>query len=163
MYRLLDTYNVDTLTGFALSMAAKIAVNRYATAWEHFHAIQAADYEPLNNYDMTETDTPMLTKSFDTDQTITDTGSNSGSVYGFNSGTAVPQTSGTDGNTRTITGLGTKNVETQGGSRTLTRSGNIGITTSQQMAESELKLWKWTFIQAVYEDLDRLITVPIYD
>lgn len=46
--------------------------------------------------------------------------------------------------------------------RGLTRSGNIGVTTSQQMIESERKLYSWDFFLSVFEDLDEVLTLPIF-
>ena len=44
----------------------------------------------------------------------------------------------------------------------LTRSGNIGVTTTQQMAESDLKLWKWNFFYEVFSDIDNVFTISTY-
>ena len=45
----------------------------------------------------------------------------------------------------------------------MTRKGNIGVTTSQQMLESEIVLRnKYTFWEIVFTDLDRFLTLPIY-
>ena len=45
----------------------------------------------------------------------------------------------------------------------LTRSGNIGVTTSQQMIESERELWTWNFFQnVVFPDLTKLLALRIY-
>ena len=46
--------------------------------------------------------------------------------------------------------------------RTLTRSGNIGVTTSQQMAQSEIELRKWLYYQSVFNDIDNILTLSIY-
>lgn len=46
--------------------------------------------------------------------------------------------------------------------RTLTRSGNIGVTSSQQLLESEIRLRKWLFYQEVFKDLDNVLTLSIY-
>lgn len=46
--------------------------------------------------------------------------------------------------------------------RTLTRSGNIGVTTSQQMIQSERDLWQWNFFESVFNDLDDVLTLSIY-
>lgn len=47
--------------------------------------------------------------------------------------------------------------------RTLTRSGNIGVTTSQQMIESERQLYVWNFFHnVVFPDLDKLLTLEVY-
>ncbi len=62
----------------------------------------------------------------------------------------------------------TDNLTTQdtGGNaetRTLTRSGNIGVTTSQQMIESERVLYIWNFFHmVVFPDLDKLLTLQTY-
>ena len=47
--------------------------------------------------------------------------------------------------------------------RTLTRHGNIGVTTSQQMIESERQLWIWNYFQnIVFPDIDKTLTLAIY-
>lgn len=46
--------------------------------------------------------------------------------------------------------------------RELTRSGNIGVTTSQQMAESSLKLWQWKFWLQVFDDIDSFLCCSCY-
>lgn len=45
----------------------------------------------------------------------------------------------------------------------LTRSGNIGVTTSQQMIESERALWMWNFFyDVVFPDVDKVLTLSVY-
>lgn len=115
----------------------------------------------------TETTTPDLTETETPDETNT---ADSG-VYGFDSADAV----GDRTNTETRTGTNTRTTEgtneteynttdkdtgtethTDSGSDTdtrnyeLTRSGNIGVTTSQQMLESELELRsKWNMYEII--------------
>lgn len=44
-----------------------------------------------------------------------------------------------------------------------TRKGNIGVTTSQQMLESEFKMRRaWRMQEFIYADMDRLLTIPKY-
>ena len=69
-------------------------------------------------------------------------------------------TTDTDSGTQTDADTGsdthTRNYE-------LTRRGNIGVTTSQQMLQSERDLWLWNyFSDVVFPDLDKLLTIPIY-
>lgn len=110
------------------------------------------------------------------------------SVYGFNSNNAVPvgesnQTKNKLNNysDSTESGDAEDNVVTESHSkdgddnkettteewnkkRTLTRKGNIGVTTSQQMIESTLKLYMFNFIRdVVYRDLDEILTLEIYE
>lgn len=111
--------------------------------------------------------------------------SDSASVYGFNSDEAVPSdereiantgtnqmtynTQDADTGTQTDAHTGTQ-TEADTGSDTstrnyrLTRAGNIGVTTSQQMIESERNLWRlWDFFRGVvYPDIDRVLTIEIY-
>jgi len=55
----------------------------------------------------------------------------------------------TDSSTGTVTedNSGTENYE-------LHRSGNIGVTTSQQMLQSERELWTWNYFDQIFKDLD---------
>lgn len=46
--------------------------------------------------------------------------------------------------------------------RTLKRHGNIGVTTSQQMIESELELRKKFFFEIVFSDIDKYLTLAVY-
>ena len=48
------------------------------------------------------------------------------------------------------------------GSHNLTRSGNIGVTTTQQMAESEIEYRRNLYFDMVFADIDKLLTLPIY-
>ena len=47
--------------------------------------------------------------------------------------------------------------------RELTRSGNIGVTTSQQMLESERQVAMFNFVQIVAREVVRLISSDMYD
>lgn len=128
----------------------------------------------------TETDAPNTTETETPGVTETDTNK----LYGFNSNSAVnadEQVRGKTGN-NTITKTGqvvrTYNVTdadtgrqdlTEGGSDTstrnysLSRSGNIGVTTSQQMLQSERDLWLWNFFyNVVFPDVDKVLTIDIY-
>ena len=100
-------------------------------------------------------------------------------VFAFDSAEASPSDS--DSGTTTATGTGTSNstvdnsdtekrTETEGHSFTdrknVTASrihGNVGVTTSQQMLESEVALrMKHDFFNTVYEDIASTLLKPIY-
>lgn len=128
----------------------------------------------------TETRTDNLTDT--TTPNITTNTANT--VHGFNSSEGVPtgEQTGTETGTNTETHTGTEQraynlsdtdtgtqSDVDGGSDTqirnyeLTRSGNIGVTTTQQMIESERALWAWNFFHnVVFPDLDRVLTIQIY-
>ena len=46
--------------------------------------------------------------------------------------------------------------------RTLSRTGNIGVTTSQQMIEAQRDLWVWDFFKVVFKDVDSVLTIPVF-
>lgn len=76
------------------------------------------------------------------------------------SDTMTYNTSDTDTGTQTDANSGT---DTQTRNYTLRRHGNIGVTTSQQMLESERKVWLWSFFRdIVFPDVDRVLSIPIY-
>lgn len=124
------------------------------------------DYEPLENYSMTQTETPNITRDVTTNQNtkLTVTSDRSDNVYGFNSSSAVPASEGDSSSTTEGKGEDneTKSVEKETGTRTLTRSGNIGVVSSQQMLESELNLRRFDFTEMVYDCLDSVYCRNIY-
>lgn len=170
---------------------ADAVISVYNNAWSYQYKALTADYNPINNYDSVEnsTDTHEYTGTQSTehevtknntdtpDITRTSNGSNdsAGSLYGFNSTTAVPsdEANGTSNSTDTETGTVTSNG-TENGTNTrtdnlketitheLTRSGNIGVTTSQEMIESELELRKKQFYNIMIRDIINFLCLPIY-
>ena len=124
-------------------------------------AAMETNYKPLENYSMEEKTTPDLTDTNTAKSNVRTTGSNK--VYGFNSATAVPVT---DTQTDTATqGADTANqsVLKRTGTNTVTRSGNIGVTTSQQMLISELDLRESRCVEEmIYRFLDHILTCGAY-
>ena len=103
------------------------------------------DYDPISNYDRTETNT----KTLSNEQTNTSTDTNTigekavtDTVSAFDSSTYSPNSQSTESeHTDTLTKNGSlTNNQTE--TFTSKVSGNIGVTTSQQMAESEIALRK---------------------
>lgn len=212
-----------TLSTDSISKLAKIIEGLYSERWSKLYATMTAEYNPIENYRMTEEGTRISTEdikrtrsvndnetishggtetiSRDSDETetpaevVTKTGSGTANqnknVYGFNSTDGVPaenqtgQTTTTDTEThsgtnkRVSTGSETRtpnltedrNLSGSGNdtesqsedmSHTLSRHGNIGVTTSQQMLESERALWMWQIFDVVFADVDRILSIPIY-
>lgn len=56
---------------------------------------------------------------------------------------------------------GTQKLEKKG-KEIIDTTGNIGVTTSQQMLESEIALWKWNFLESIFNNLDSVLTLAIY-
>ena len=160
---------------------------RFGDSWSKVYAaLVASDYNALENYNMSETETPNITHTHSasndyetehrigSDITVTHNNvTNQDSINAFNSNTPVDVGKNVmSGNTRT-TGDRLNNYETnkmsgslidsETGTRGLVRSGNIGVTTSQQMLEQELALRRNnTFRKILFESVDQILTVPYY-
>lgn len=201
----LTTLDMATLAGVLMATNKE----RWAREW----ATRSAEYDPIENYRMTEemtddetvteygrthtrtdnlahteTRTDNLTRTIDNQEITTPnlTSTSQQATRGFNSssdvntdketatstGTNRVDTDGTEHNTGTqgTTGSNTgtqtdadTGTDTSTRNYTLTRSGNIGVTTSQQMLQSERDLWMWSyFYDVVFPDVDELLTVPLY-
>ena len=135
------------------------------TNWSKEWATLAAQYNPIENYSMTEEMTD--------DETVSEYGKihtrednlkdeSKTAIYGFNSSEASDTGSGETSRTGSVTDRDS-GEDTHTRNYTLTRSGNIGVTTSQQMLQSERDLWKWNYFRdVVFPDLDKVLTMQIY-
>ena len=129
-------------------------------------AFYQSEYNPIENYSMTQTETPNITETLhtETNTNLTTDGESHGDVYGFNSTTASHLNAGD--NTQTTSGNKDDNFSdssrSETGTRTLTRSGNIGVTTSQQMLTSELELRRFDFLNEVYRCMDKILVASVY-
>lgn len=146
--------------GFLLKLW-RIWLDGNKTDYLRIYAALESEYNPINNYDSHEVVTTQhghvltdkaqpgvkTTSTNEFEPGITDT-TESG-IYGYNSAAAsnadkvVNTKTGKDKNTNTIerTGFDT-DTHTHSGTDTVTseKSGNIGVTTTQQMIESEVNL-----------------------
>lgn len=132
----------------SLDKVASIIVSKFGDKWNRLYdAFITRVYNPIENYSMTETEK--------TNSKVKVTSSGTAGTYGFNSDSSVPT-----GESSTET---TSEGNADDNNRELTRSGNIGVTTSQQMLQSELDLRKWNFADMLYQDVDSICTLSIYD
>lgn len=156
----------------ALQLVAKNIELTYSDKWNKLYsAMIDSDYNPLENYDMKQVETPDVTKEktidVKTKMTTSSSGDSSTGVYGFNSPTSVPTTEN-DANTEvTVEGNNLDNVshdlETETGTRELTRHGNIGVTTSQQLLEAEVELRnKNNFYKIILNDVSSILCLSVY-
>lgn len=130
-----------------------------------------------NNTTVNSTDTTKKTGSVDTNSTQNSQVDNS--VFGFNTETAVPSDNSnnnltinqsvTNDLTDTLNTTDTTNAninvtddDTSNEKRNLSRSGNIGVTTSQQMIQSERDLWNWLLYDTIFNDIDKIVTIQVY-
>ena len=191
---------------------AKIIYTMFADKWAKLWALMEIEYNPLNNYDMEEHETPAevthtvtpaettetltpaeTTETITPAETTTETKPaktvSENEVSAFNSSdysdstktttTGDASDKGTESidvdaagtNKIEVDAAGTNKIEvdtagsdvlTVQNERTLTRSGNIGVMSSQALAQSEIELRKWLYYQSVFSDIDNILTLSIY-
>lgn len=170
--KLLDTDN--ELSTENRSKLALTIYNLFSVKWSKLWATLSLEYNPISNYDMEEHETPAeVTSTVRPAETTVDSKPakiiTEDGISAFNSSDYVddqkttvsgdPLDKGSESLTVDEAG---SNVLTVQNERVLTRSGNIGVTTSQQMIQSERDLWKWNFFESVFTDLDYVLTLHIY-
>lgn len=136
------------------SGSADISTTANGTSENEVSAFNSAAY--VDN----DKNTNNTTTSSDTDTST----SRSGTDGNTRTDNLSESNQGTDGNTRTNNlSEGFTGTHSDTEDRTLTRSGNIGVTTSQQMLESERELWMWNFfLNVVFPDIDKILTIRVY-
>lgn len=181
-------YNIagTFLDADSIEKLADLIWGMYGERWVRMWAVLKAEYNPIENYDLTEeetntygkttTRTDNLSHGKTGNDTVTPnlTESSQHNVYGFNTtdvnGKPADKTTTSNTGTNqttyntTETDTGTQSHANSGhDDRELTRHGNIGVTTSQQMLQSDIDLWVWNYFNdVVFPDIDRVITIPIY-
>lgn len=145
----------DNIIADALSELANLIISKFELSWNKIYSAINTVYKPLENYDMEQKETPDITHTKNVKSDI----KTSNGIYGFNSDDLVPTTKGE------TTGAKLDNEETnkESGNRTLTRHGNIGVTTSQQMLQSEIDLRSnFNFMNQIMEDVDSILCLLVY-
>lgn len=118
------------------------------------------EYDPIENYSMCETGTDTRTPNITTTDSM-NVGAQNNSTTSTDSVSPYDTQTFTDSNKTIVTennGARTdSNTRTESGTETTThefkRSGNIGVTTSQQMIESERKVVNFTFLKIVFNNI----------
>ena len=131
-----------------ISYIANIIFNRFSEKWKHIYDAMMMEYNPIENYSMVEDE------NVNTD--ITNTSNGASNVFGFNTESEDGVPDGKNEVSNTTSGKFKDNY------RQLKRAGNIGVTTSQQMLESELQIRKNIFIETVMNDIDSIMCLKIY-
>nr|DAW22718.1 MAG TPA: hypothetical protein [Caudoviricetes sp.] len=130
------------------------------------------EYNPIENYSMTEkgvdTRTPNITqtnKGTNTNTAGVDTAITTGKTTFDKSDSFINDTKTTNTGTNTDTQDIDTTVTTAGNEKTVhefTRSGNIGVTTSQQMIESERKLAMFSVVDLFVKAIADIILIGVY-
>ena len=196
-------YLTGTISSANKAKLASVIDSMYNTKWTKLYATVTAQYDPIENYNMTESITETGTNTGTVTNESQAIGNNTSTetlthgkvetthseseaeqhnkVFGFNSSTAsdhdesngsneVDQTITNSGEDETVTVTDTddsvESTRTDNLSHSVTtshiRSGNIGVTTSQQMLNAERELQMWNFYEQVFSDLDSILCLKIY-
>lgn len=145
---------------------------KWERTFEKWAAALAVKYEPLNNYDRFEEWTTTDEGSNTNSSTGTDTSHSEGSgttdtkVSAYNNNNLVNDSQ--DGTENSADTNGTTTMNSSGTSnntnvRTGRAYGNIGVTTSQQMLESELDIATWNIIEHITDVFLQEFTVMVYE
>lgn len=133
----------------------KMIINKFALSWNKIYSAIVTDYKPLENYDMEQKETPDITHTKTVKQNVT----TENKVYGFNSSNAVPQSESVVDGAK----LNNEEENKESGTRSLERHGNIGVTTSQQMLQSEIDLRSnYHFMNQIMDDVDSMLCLLVY-
>ena len=159
----------DALAGIVYSYN----IENWQKLWENY----TAKYNPIDNYSrheetvLTDTgnDTTVKNGSMINTMSGSTTATDTSTIYVFNSDNATNVSGGQSSVTPDTTTTDTyNNVEDK---RTLNTehktvsdiSGNVGVTTSAQMIDENIKLWKWNYFDEVFDSIIRLITTGVYN
>ena len=159
----------------------------YLDKWNKMYEALMAEYNPIDNYSMTETrnitetDNSEINSHYvrsgnntgNSSTTNNETGSMNNDVYAFNSEDATRDRRSNSSNN--VSGnyeyrdsisnnadYNTTNNGTNNTTNTLNRKGNIGVTTSQKMITEELELRKYILLDEVFNDICNELTLRIY-
>lgn len=136
-----------------LKLMIGVWANRELPVWTRVYKAELLEYNPIENYDRFQTDKRIIKRDGESGSTGTINTSDSGTLAqdnkhkysAFDSGVLVDQTEDVNNSTSTGTGIqqsrnSAEVTENNTDDFTSRVHGNIGVTTSQQMLESELAI-----------------------
>lgn len=132
--------------------------------WHHLAATLTAEYNPIENYDRMEewTDSSINNSRYTNSANNTSSGSTKEQVYGYNNlNTPADNSASTSSSTSADTSDSAGNT-TSTGSRKGRAHGNIGVTTTQEMLESERRVAMFNFYDAVIKDFQKRFLIWVY-
>ena len=140
---------------------------REAPTFKRWVDALAIEYAPLENYDKHED----WTDTLDSDGTSRTTGTNDTETSGsVTTDVSAYDSSGYQPKEKVTTSETVDNDTTENNTSTLDNTGhhagrihgNIGVTTSQQMLESEFKVRQYDFYKMMYNDIDSILCLSVY-
>lgn len=132
--------------------------------WRHLAETLTAEYNPIENYDRVEEwhDTSLNTAFYTNSANNSSSGSTKEQVYGYND---LQEPSDNNASTSTSTSADTSESKSNGtgsSSRQGRVHGNIGVTTTQKMLESEREVALFNFYDTVVSDFKRRFLIWVY-
>lgn len=132
--------------------------------WSRLAATLTAEYNPIENYDRMEEwqDSSINNSRYTNSTNNTSNGSTKEQVYGYNNlQTPADNSASTSTSTSADTSDSSGNT-TSTGSRKGRAHGNIGVTTTQDMLESERRVAMFNFYDAVIRDFQKRFLIWVY-
>lgn len=180
----------ESLTDEAEMIISDYVLDMFRAQWSRLTADFTAEYNPIENYNLVESETEDIetggtdtsTEGFTNYKETQKMGhtvstENAGNLYGFNSNSPVGSDTGdstttfgalTDsGDTKEIEGTRdyqTDYGKTEGKTRALNRHGNIGTLTNVKMLTEDTEFWTANnFYEKIAADMASILTIPIYE
>lgn len=159
-------------------LLATIIWTKFKEQWSRLWETNIVAYNPIHNYNMT--DTRDLSKG-ESDSKISKTDSvdttehgktseGTSFVYGLNNddanGKPSDRSKSEEGGETSVTVDSTysdDSVKAASEHEETSRSGNIGVTTTQNMLTQEREVWMWNFFEQIYKDIDSVLSLSVYD
>lgn len=173
-YKYYDNENIISNANMVKQASDYIALYGKSRKYEYDKLVDtlSLEYNPIENYSMTETGTdtrtPNITqtnKGINTNTVGVDTSITTGKTTFDKSDSFINDTKTTNTGTNTDTQDINTTVTTAGNEKTVhefTRSGNIGVTTSQQMIESERQLAMFSVVDLFVKAIADIILIGVY-
>ena len=173
-YKYYDSENTTSNANMVKQASDYIALYGKSHKYEYDKLVDtlSLEYNPIENYSMTEkgtdTRTPNITqtnKGVNTNTVGVDTSITTGKTTFDKSNSFINDTKTTNTGTNTDTQDINTTVTTAGSEKTVhefTRSGNIGVTTSQQMIESERQLAMFSVVDLFVKAIADIILIGVY-
>lgn len=161
----LETQELEVLYPSTQTLQFAIGVwsNAMKPIWEKLYATTQLDYNPIENYNRTETVTENEKRNDDLSSSTKST-SNSENInqnVAFNNQDFSNHEKNMLNTDNQITGSETNKYNTDRTLETKT-SGNIGVTTSQQMIEQERQVVEYNITQVIVNDFKQRFCLLIY-
>lgn len=160
------------------TILSRLTENRFFKKWEKLYESLAFEYNPIRPYDMEISDNNFdkhgghtiidrdhhnVSKSSSENEVIDDTTENSYQGFNSNSYNPVDKSKNTSKdvseNSEKVdidAQIDTTHGRTVESTRNITRSGNIGNITQQELIERERNLWEYQIYDVMFRDLDSI-------